>query len=150
MLIAKSCHACKIYGDFIHQALGHLHPTSSSWPFEMCRMDVIRPISPPTSRGHRFILAIIDYFSKWTKAVPLREVKTSNVIKFIKHHILYHFSVPRQIVHDNGPQFVNQAFQKFCNNIRIQSISSMTYYPAANDLTRAFNKTIENLLKKFV
>jgi len=31
----KWCHACQVYGDFIHQASGHLHPTSSSWPFEM-------------------------------------------------------------------------------------------------------------------
>ena len=49
-----------------------------------------------------FILAIMDYFSKWVKVVPLKEVKALNVIKFIKHHVLYHFGVPRRIVHDNG------------------------------------------------
>ena len=27
---AKRCHACQIYGDFIHQAPVHLHPTTSS------------------------------------------------------------------------------------------------------------------------
>jgi len=32
---ARRCHACQIHGDFIHQAPGHFHPTSSSWPFEM-------------------------------------------------------------------------------------------------------------------
>ena len=49
---AKRCHACQIHGDFIHQAPGHLHPTSSPWPFEMWRMDVIGPISTSTSKGH--------------------------------------------------------------------------------------------------
>jgi len=44
--------ACQIHGDFIHQVPGHLHPTSSSWPFEMGGMDVIGPISPPNSKGH--------------------------------------------------------------------------------------------------
>jgi len=76
-------HACQIHGDFVHQAPGHLHLTSSSWPFEMWRMDVIGPINPPTSRGHRFILAIMDYFSKWVKVVPLKEIKIPNVIKLI-------------------------------------------------------------------
>jgi len=66
-------------------------------------MDVIGPISPPTSKGHRFILAITDYFSKLVEVVPLKEVKISNVIKFIKHHVLYRFDVSQQIVHDNGP-----------------------------------------------
>jgi len=59
---ARRCHACRIYGDFIHQTPGHLYLTSSSWPLEMRGMDVIGPISPPASKGHRLILAIIDYF----------------------------------------------------------------------------------------
>ena len=84
----KQCHAYQIYGDFIHQALGHLHRTTSSWPFEMQGMDVVGPISPPSSKRHRFILAIADYFSKWPEAIPLREIKTSDVIKFIKHHVV--------------------------------------------------------------
>jgi len=82
-------------------------------------MDVVGPISPPSSNEHQFILVIIDYFSKWAEAVLLKEVKTSDVIKFIKHHVIYHFGVPRQIVHDNGPQFVSQIFQRFCNKFRI-------------------------------
>jgi len=58
--------------------------------------------------------------------------------------------VSRRIIHDNGPQFVSQAFQIFCNKFRIQNVSSATYYPTANDLAEAFNKTINKLLKKFV
>ena len=42
---AKRCRACQIHGDFVHQAPRHLYPTSSSWIFEMCEMDVIGPSS---------------------------------------------------------------------------------------------------------
>jgi len=101
-------------------------------------------------RGHRFILAITDYFSKWAKVVPLKEIKTPNISKFIKHHVLNHFGVPWRIIRDNRPQFISQAFQKFYNKFRIQSVSSMTYYPAGNGLAVAFNKTIGKLLKKSV
>ena len=80
--------ACQIHGDFFHQAPGHLRPTTSSWPFEMWGMGVVGPISPPSSKGHQFSLAITDYFSKWDEAIPLREVKTSDVIKFIKHQVV--------------------------------------------------------------
>ena len=113
-------------------------------------MDVIGPISPPTSIGHRFIMAITDYFSKWAEAIPLKEVKTSNVIKFIKHHVLYRFDVPQRIIYNNGPQFVSQAFQRFCNKFKIHNVPSTAYYPAANSLAEAFNITIGKLLKKFV
>jgi len=113
-------------------------------------MDMIGPISLPSFKGHRFIITIIDYFSKWAEAIPLREVKTSDMIKFVKHHVVYHFGMPRQIIYDNGPQFVSQTFQRFCNKFRIQSVSLMAYYLALNDLAEAFIETIGKLLKKFV
>ena len=105
-------------------------------------MDVVGPISPPSSKGYQFILTITDYFSKWAEAIPLREINTFVVIKFIKHHVVYCFGVPQWIIHDNGPQFVSQAFQRFCNKFRIQNVSLTTYYPAANGLAEAFNLSL--------
>src|SRR4051812_27023483 len=116
----------------------------------MWGMDVIGPINPPSSRGHRFILAITEYFSKWAGAIPLREVKATDVVKFIKHHVIYCFEKPRRIVHDNGPQFASTTFSRFCNKYKIQSVSSTAYYPPANGFAESFNKTIAKPLKKVV
>jgi len=79
----------QIYADFIHQPPELLHSTFASWLFEAWGIDVIGPISPLSVRSHQFILAIIDYFTKWAEAVLLAEVKTSNVINFIKHHVIH-------------------------------------------------------------
>jgi len=62
---ARRCKACQIHVDFIHQPPELLHPTVASWPFETWGIDVIGSISPSSTKGHRFILAITDYFSKW-------------------------------------------------------------------------------------
>ncbi|KAJ6813181.1 uncharacterized protein M6B38_147455 [Iris pallida] len=121
-----------------------LHLTVASWPFEAWGMDIIGPIPPPSSQGHRFILAIADYFSKWAEAVPLAEVKTSNVISFLKRHVIYHFGLPRRIMHDNGPQFASHVFYRFCDKHHIQNVASTPYNPAANGLAEAFNKTASN------
>ncbi|KAJ6828056.1 uncharacterized protein M6B38_364800 [Iris pallida] len=147
---AKKCHACQLHADFIHTPSEPLHPTVASWPFEAWGMDIVGPITPPSSRGHRFILAITDYFSKWAEAVPLAEVKSSRVVSFIKHHVIYCFGVPRRIIHDNGPQFISHIFSRFCDKNRIQNMASTAYNPAANGLAEAFNKTIVRLLKKVV
>ncbi|XP_015087111.1 uncharacterized protein LOC107030298 [Solanum pennellii] len=37
-------------------------------------MDVIRPIEPKASNGHRFILMAIDYFTKWVEAVTFNHL----------------------------------------------------------------------------
>lgn len=71
---AKRCHACQVHEDFIQKALGHLHTTKAAWSFEMRGMDVIGPISQLSPKGHRLILTITYYFSKWAEALPFREV----------------------------------------------------------------------------
>ena len=111
---------------------------------------VVGPIIPSSTKGHRFILAITDYFSKWAEAIPLVEVKTYNVVNFIKHHVIHRFGAPRRIIHDNGPQFISQVFYRFCDKYRIQNVTSTTYNLAANGLAEAFNKIIIKILKKFV
>ena len=70
--------------ELLHPQLlhGHLKP------------GVIGYICPPSARDHRFILAITNYISKWVKAIILAEVKTANVSKFIKHHVILRFGVP--------------------------------------------------------
>ena len=89
-------------------------------------MDIVGHISPPSSRGHPFFLAITDYFSKWAEALPIAEVKTIQVVKFFKHHIIHRFSVCKWIINDNGPQFASQAFYRFCNKYRIHNVASTT------------------------
>lgn len=54
------------------------------------------------------ILAIIIYFSKWVVAIPLKEVKTTKVIEFIKHHLINHFGIIQCIINDNQPKFWSQ------------------------------------------
>ena len=91
---AKRCKACQIHANFIHQLLKLLHPIVAVWPFEAWGIYVIGPISPPPARGHWFILVITDYFSKWVEAVPLAEVKMTNVINFIKHNVIINLVFP--------------------------------------------------------
>ena len=99
----KRCHTCQIHANYMHQPPEELHPTITSWSLETWGMDIIGPISLPLAKGQWFILEITDYFSKWSEAVPLKEVKTSDVIKFIKHHVIYRHGIPRRIIQDNGP-----------------------------------------------
>ncbi|XP_070018030.1 uncharacterized protein [Nicotiana sylvestris] len=51
-----------------------LNPMSAPWPFVAWVIDVIGPIEPKASNGHRFILVSIDYFTKWVEAVTLKTV----------------------------------------------------------------------------
>lgn len=41
-------------------------------------------LTPFFSKSHGHILAIIYHFSKWLEVITLKDVKSSNIVKFIK------------------------------------------------------------------
>ena len=61
-----------------------MNPIIKSWPFRGYGIDVIGQINPPSSKGHKFILVVTDYFTKWVVAVPYKKVTTQDVIEFVK------------------------------------------------------------------
>ncbi|XP_070014019.1 uncharacterized protein [Nicotiana sylvestris] len=52
----RKCHQCQVHGDLIHSPPFEFHIISAPWPFVAWGMDVIEPIEPEASNGHRFIL----------------------------------------------------------------------------------------------
>jgi len=50
----------------------------------MWGIDVIGPVNPKASNGHRFILVAIDYFTKWVEAWSFAHVTQKVVKKFIE------------------------------------------------------------------
>ncbi|GFX93216.1 retrovirus-related Pol polyprotein from transposon opus [Trichonephila clavipes] len=40
-------------------------------PFEVGNMDLIGPIDPPSLKGHKYILRLVDQHTRWGEAVPL-------------------------------------------------------------------------------
>ena len=107
-------------------------------------------INPPSSKGHKFILAATDYFSNWAEAVALKEVKAENVENFIRTNLIYRFGVTARIISDIGTSFKNRQIEKMCAKFKIKHHFSMGYNPAANGQAEAFNKVLCKLLKKMV
>ena len=64
----KRCHKCQIYRDISYLPQSELHTMSPPWPFLVWGLDLIGEIHPTTSKGNRYILVTIDYFTKCVEA----------------------------------------------------------------------------------
>ena len=49
-------------------------------PFDRLALDIVRPL-PKTSRGHRYILVLVDYTTRYPEALPLRAATAKAVTK---------------------------------------------------------------------
>jgi transposase InsO family protein len=111
-------------------------------------MDMISKINPPSSKGHQYILAIMDYFTKWVEAIPMKTVTSKDVINFIKEHVIHRFGIPQIITTDGGSVFISEEFRKFTADVRIKLIRSSPYYAQANGQVEASNQSLIKLIKK--
>ncbi|XP_060210715.1 uncharacterized protein LOC132637677 [Lycium barbarum] len=88
-----------IHGDLIKVPPSELNAMSSPWPFIAWGMDVIGPIEPAASNGHRFILVAIGVFTKWVEATK-RSAKEGPDHCEIRHpeHMSNHEGYERLVV----------------------------------------------------
>lgn len=82
-----------------------LQPVQIEQPFMKWGLDFIRVINPPSIFGHKWILTTIDYFTKWTEVVPLKEANESAVLNFYQD-LVARFGIPDSIISDNALAFV--------------------------------------------
>jgi transposase InsO family protein len=95
-------------------------------------MDMIDKINPPYSKGHQYILAITNYFTKWVEAIPMKSVTSKDVINFIKEHVIHRFGIPQTTMTDGGSVFISEEFRNFATDMGIKLIRSSPYYAQAN------------------
>ncbi|KAA3468858.1 RNA-directed DNA polymerase (Reverse transcriptase), Ribonuclease H [Gossypium australe] len=144
----KTCHKCQIYGDKIHVSPSPLHVMTSPWPFFMWGMDVIGPISPKASNGHRFIFVVIDYFTKRAKVASYSSVTKSAVSKFLKKEIICRYEMPERIISDNALNLNNSTIAEVCSQFKIRHHNSSPYRPKMNGVMEAANKNIKKIVGK--
>jgi hypothetical protein len=60
-----------------------MNSTVKLWPFRAQGLYFMGEIRPLSSKGHQFSLAATNYITKWTEAVPLRNMTHWEVISFV-------------------------------------------------------------------
>ena len=104
----RHCHLCQVYANKINAPPKKLQPLSAPWPFSMWGIDLIGPISPKASNGHRFILVAIDYFTKWVEASSFANVTKNVIARLIKKDIIARYGTLESIITDNGTNLNNK------------------------------------------
>ena len=125
-----------------------LHPIIKPWPFRGWGLDFIGQINPPSSKGHHFVLVATDYFTKWTEAVPLKNMTHREVIEFITEHIIHSFCIPQTLTTDQDSSFISKEVREFAEFYKIKILNLSPYYVQANGQAESSNKILIRLIKK--
>jgi hypothetical protein len=115
-------------------------------PFSTLNLDLIGPIDPKSSRGHQYILCIIDNFSRWVECVPLKSLTAREVVDSLVS-IFCRIGIPQTLRNDNGVNFVSGLNKELYERLGIKMRCSTPLHPEANGLVERWNQTLKSMLK---
>ena len=98
------------------------------------------------NRGYRYILVVIDNFSKFGWGVPLKNKYAQTIVDEVSKIIDSSKRKPNLVETDGGKEFVNRVFNDF---LKLKGIVRYSRYSDKGAVfAERFNRTIRNLLKK--
>ena len=106
------------------------------------------------NKGFRFLLCVIDIFSKYAWVVPLKDKKGISIVNAFQKILKESDRKPNKIWVDKGSEFYNSSFKKLLkgNDIEMYSIHNKGKYVAAERFVRTlktkFYKYMTSISKK--
>ena len=128
-----------------HHPLGNI-PTGHRW--DRIAMDIL-DVFHPTPAGYRYILVIVDYFSKWTVAFPIKNKCADTVADVLVENFILQFGMPLVIHSGHGREFENGLIKSLCLLLGCTKTRTSPYRPDYDGMFERFNRTCLVMLSMF-
>jgi len=97
-----------------------------------------------SNNRRKYVVSIIDCFSKYAWLLPITQKKTEKVLEVIGPVLKEH--TPKVLQSDNGGEFTNACMKDLLENLHIKHITSLPYKPSSNGQVERFNRIIKGMI----
>lgn len=118
-------------------------------PWINLQIDYVGPF-PPTKGGYHYLLVIVDMFSKWVDAFPIKKCTAVATARVLWEQVFSRWGFPRRLESDRGTHFTGQVIKDLCGLLGISQKSHIPYHPQSSGVVERMNRTIKTALKKAV
>jgi len=145
----RKCDACAGYHRGKPPRQCELIPFHAGEPFEVIAIDITGPF-PKSSKGYEYIVTLIDLFSRWAEAWPVRNHTAPVIAGLLIDNFISRFGTPKRILTDQGAEFESTLFAELCRRLEIEKVRSTPYEPRTNACVERFHRSLNSMLAKVV
>ena len=118
-------------------------------PMDCIATDLFGPL-PKSEKGNRYILLLMDLFSKWTEILPVPDATAETCAKVILNEFIARFGCPLAIHSDQGRNYESELFQELCKILEIRKTRTSPRHPQGNGSVERFNQTLIALIRSYL
>ena len=138
-LWVRACLACAKRKTPRPKRAGLREVKQSTYPGQTIAIDIWGPMME-SPEGNKWVLTMIDHFTKWPVAVPIPDHKAETIAKAILRHWVCEHGVPESIVSDQGRELISKGIQQMCDNLGTAKIATAGYNPTGNATVERFHR----------
>ncbi|XP_067386563.1 protein NYNRIN-like [Emydura macquarii macquarii] len=147
--VINNCLQCAANNADTKIIKGPHHHQQIVGPWERLQLDYIGPL-PTTARGFKYVLVIIDSFSKWVEAYPTRNNTALTTAKKLVNETIARFGIPHTIDSDQGPHFIGEVIKHLSIALGINWKLHIAGHPQSSGLVERTNRTLKAAMRKMV
>jgi len=138
-----ACQSGKIHRH-THRPLAELPCPSQR--FTSVHMDIVGPLDNQPGQA-RYLLTIIDSFSRWVEVFPLHDISAESVSDAFLFQWVARFGPPLTLTTDRGTQFMSEIMSIVNTILGINHIRTCAYNPKANGIIERFHRSLKASLR---
>ena len=138
---AKCCLACQTNKIQRHTKSPLVSFTPPDRRFDFVHVDLVGPLGP--SEGYSYIFTMIDRFTRWPEAVPIREPTAEAIARVFLNTWVARFGVPSVVMTDQGRQFESYLWRDLMRLLGSDRVRSNAYHPIANGMVERFHRQLK-------
>jgi len=100
-------------------------------PLERVALDITGP-HPKSKMGNIWILTVLDLFSKWALAFPIKNHEAVTISKLLIEKVFTVYGTPKQLLTDQGKEFESKLMGELCQRFDIEKLRCVSYKPSTN------------------
>ena len=127
-----------------NQGLLQLFPAFK--PFEIVHLDVVGPM-PLTRAGNRYILTMMDRYSRVVKLICLPVVTASVIAMSFRNHWLLEYGTPVRTLTDRGSDFTSLIMSVLAGMCGFDQLLTTSYHPETNGRLERFHRYLKERLR---
>lgn len=144
-LYIDNCNTCLKKAKNRKTPKAPLKPFVASYPNDVVQIDIVESL-PPVN-GYHAILTIIDRFTMYAEAIPLRSTTVDVVARAVLNHYISRHGIPTAIHSDRGGSVhTADLIQALYKLMGIEKTVTTAYRPQSNGGVERFNGTLKGLL----